>query len=281
MRPCRFQSFSSPLRSSKEKTKQNKKKPKCIRCYISVVSCLSSSYRQRTGEAVGVNEGWEAAPPWSAAEEEIAGFRGGGAGLRQKQAWSQTWRAALSPAARDQRSPRRETSAAGPGRRGCWRESISPGGPSACWRSESAGRTPRRGRASPRCGCDGGASCSADSWSSSRRSHRCTASLLQRQAHEKLKTPFCLWLFKRIITRLYGSNHSILFRGALRHLLAPITSYLAQAGDYLQRFKTSVRTVFLGSNQSARFFFQKTETEGKAWAIKADGMLLSDTQTKK
>lgn len=27
------------------------------------VSCWSSSYRQRTGEAVGVNEGWEAALP--------------------------------------------------------------------------------------------------------------------------------------------------------------------------------------------------------------------------
>lgn len=38
------------------------------------VSCWSSSYWQRTGEAVGVNEEWEAAG------EETAGCHGGGVG---------------------------------------------------------------------------------------------------------------------------------------------------------------------------------------------------------
>ena len=50
----------------------------------------------------------------------------------------------------------------------------------ACWRSGSAGHTPRRDRASPRCGCGGGASCWAGWWSSSHKSHRWKASLLHR-----------------------------------------------------------------------------------------------------
>lgn len=70
------------------------------------VSCWSSSYRQRTGEAVGVNEGWEAAPPWSAAGGETAGCHGGGVGLRQQRVWSQTWQEAPSPAVPDRKSPR-------------------------------------------------------------------------------------------------------------------------------------------------------------------------------
>lgn len=54
------------------------------------VSCWSSSYQQRTGEAVGVNEGLEAGPPWSAAEEETAGCHGEGVDWRQQRVWSQT-----------------------------------------------------------------------------------------------------------------------------------------------------------------------------------------------
>lgn len=81
------------------------------------LSCWSSSYRQRTGQAAGVSEEWEAAPPLSAAGGLKAGFRGGGVGLRQWRVWSQ--RGAMSPAAPDRQSPQRVKSAAGPGRWGC------------------------------------------------------------------------------------------------------------------------------------------------------------------
>lgn len=47
---------------------------------LKCVSCWSLSYRDRTKEAVGVNEEWEAALVWSAAGERIDGFHGWVAG---------------------------------------------------------------------------------------------------------------------------------------------------------------------------------------------------------
>lgn len=90
----------SPLKSSKKNNLT-----KVLQMLQRLVSCWSSSYRQRTGEVVGVNEGSEAVPPWSAAGEETAGCRGEGAGWRQQQASSQMLQEVPSQAAPGRMSP--------------------------------------------------------------------------------------------------------------------------------------------------------------------------------
>ena len=94
----------------------------------------------------------------------------------------------------------------------------------ACWRSGSAGRTPRRDRASPQCGCGGGASCWAGWWSSSHKSHRWKASLLHRFTN---KSWMCeddiLYQSKRVATtqRKYDASKSnpVLLKGMVTKLI--------------------------------------------------------------
>lgn len=56
------------------------KKKKVLLMLLTWVSCWSLSYQDRTKEAVGVNEEWEAPLLWSGAGGELDGFHGWGVG---------------------------------------------------------------------------------------------------------------------------------------------------------------------------------------------------------
>lgn len=72
--------FSHSFRLLLQEFAEELLKKKVLLMLLKWVSCWSLSYRDRTKEAVGVNEEWEAPLLWSAAGGELDGFHEWGVG---------------------------------------------------------------------------------------------------------------------------------------------------------------------------------------------------------